>query len=62
MDVAPKALLKVVRCNWKMGCDNLLCFCRRAGLDCSTGGGECPGSCANMYENITKDNNYEEDT
>ena len=26
------------------------------------GGGECPGSCANMYENITKDNNYEEDT
>ena len=22
MDVAPKALLKVVRCNCKMGCDN----------------------------------------
>ena len=62
MDVAPKALLKVVRCNCKMGCDTLRCSCRKAGLDCSTGCGECRGICANMYENITDDNEYEEDT
>ena len=30
MDVAPKALLKVVRCNCKMGCDTLRCSCRVA--------------------------------
>ena len=35
MDVVPKALLKVVRCNCKMGCDTLRCSCRKAGLDCS---------------------------
>ena len=56
MDVAPKALLKVVRCNCKMGCDTLRCSCRKAGLDCSTGCGECRGICANMFENITKNN------
>ena len=31
MDVAPKALLKVVRCYGKMGCDTLRCSCRKAG-------------------------------
>ncbi len=62
MDVAPKALLKVVRCNCKMGCDTLRCSCRKAGLDCSAGSGECRGFCANMCENITEDNEYEEDT
>ena len=63
-DVSTKALLKVVRCNCKMGCDTQRCFCRKAGLDCSTGCGECRGICANMYENITltEDNEYEEDT
>ena len=45
MDVAPKALLKVVRCNCKIGCDTLRCSCRKAGLDCSTGCGECRGNC-----------------
>ena len=39
MEVAPKALLKVVRCNGKMGCDTLRCSCRKAGLECSTGCG-----------------------
>ena len=62
MDVAPKALLKVVRCNGKMGCDTLRCSCRKAGVEYSTGCGECRGICANMYENITEDNEYEEDT
>ena len=56
MDVAPKALLKVVRC------DTLRFSCRKAGLECSTGSGEWRGICANMYENITEDNKYEEDT
>ena len=54
MDVAPKALLKVVRCNCKMGCDTLRYSCRKAGLECSTGCGECRGICANMYENTTE--------
>ena len=62
MDVAPKALLKVVRYNCKMGCDTLRCSCRKAGLNYFTGCGECRGICANMYENITEDNEYEEDT
>ena len=62
MDVAPTTLLKVVRCNCKMGCDTLRCSCRKAGLACSTGCGECRGICAIMYENITEDNEHEEDT
>ncbi len=62
IDVAPKAPLKVVRCNSKMGCDTLRCSCRKAGLDCSTGCGECRDICVNMYGNITEDNEYEEDT
>ena len=59
MDVAPKALLKVVRCltvRWDVT------FRAVPGLECSTGCGECRGICANMYENITEDNEYEEDT
>ena len=39
MDVAQKALLKVVRCNCKMGYDTLRCSCRKAELNCSTGCG-----------------------
>ena len=62
MDVAPKALLKVVRCNCKMGCDTLRCSCRKAGLDCSTGCGECRGVCANIYGNITEDSEYDDET
>ena len=62
MDVAPKALLKEVRCNCKMGYDTLRCSCRKAGLDCSTGCGECRGICANRHENMTYDNEYDEYT
>ena len=43
MDVAPEALMKVVRCNCKMGCDTLRCSCPKAGLGCPTGCGECRG-------------------
>ena len=60
--VAPKALLKVVRCSCKMGCDTLRCSCSKAGLDCSTGCGQCRCICANMYENIIYDNEYDEET
>ena len=62
MDVAQKALLKVVRCSSKMGCDTLRCFCIKTGLDCSTGCGQCRCICANMYENIIEDNEYDEET
>ena len=62
VDIAPKALLKVVRCNGKMGCDTLRCSCRKAGVKCSTGCGECRCICDNMYENMTADNEYDEDT
>ena len=62
MDVAPNALLKVVRCNCKMGCDTLRCSCRKAGLDCSTGCEESRGFFANMCENITEDTEYDEET
>ena len=48
MEVATKTLLEVVRCNCKKGCENMRCSCRKAGLDCSTGCGECRGICANM--------------
>ena len=61
-DVAPKALLKVVQCNCKMGCDTMRCSCLKAGLDCSTGCGECRYICANVYENITEDNECDEET
>ena len=53
MDVAPKALLKVVRCNSNMGCDTLCYSFSKAGLDCSAGCGERRGICDNMYSNIT---------
>ena len=62
MDVTPKALLKVVRCNCKMGCDTLRCSCPKSGMECSTGCGEGRVICGNVYENITEDNEYEEDT
>ena len=61
MDVAPKALLKVVRCSCKMGCDALRCFCSKAGLDCSTGCGQYR-ICVNMYDNMTENNEYDEET
>ena len=40
-DVAPKVLLEVIRCTCKTGCSTMKCSCRKAGLDCSPGCGEC---------------------
>ena len=34
----------------------------RVGLSSSTGCGGCRGICANMYENIIEDNEYDEET
>lgn len=46
-DPAPSELLEVVRCNCKTGCGTRLCSCRKHGLDCSTGCGQCRGICTN---------------
>ena len=54
MEVAPKTLLQIVRCNCKMGCESMRCSCRQAGLDYSTGCGEGRGICTNMSEANTE--------
>ena len=46
-DVAPKALLEMIRCSCKTGCSTMRCSCRKAGRDCSLACGECRGVCAN---------------
>ena len=57
---APETLLKTIRCNCKQNCDTKRCSCRKHGLDCSVGCGDCQGvSCTNssgladadIYEN-----------
>jgi 5'-3' exonuclease len=55
MEVAPKTLLEVVRCNCRTGCEKMRCSCRKAGLECSTGCGECRGICTHMFA-VTDDN------
>jgi len=47
-EAAPKELLEVVRCNCHMGCSTRQCSCRKNGLDCSTGCGQCRGICTNV--------------
>ncbi len=47
---APLALLEVVRCNCKTGCCTMQCGCRKHGLDCSSGCGECKGACTNSSQ------------
>lgn len=45
---APELLLKVIRCSCKTNCDSKRCNCRKHGLECSPGCGECRGtSCTN---------------
>lgn len=45
---APEKLLQIIRCNCKQNCDTKRCSCRKHGLDCSVGCGECRGvSCSN---------------
>ena len=48
MPPAPSHLLRVIRCNCKSDCASSRCSCRKHGLDCSPGCGECRGvSCTN---------------
>jgi hypothetical protein len=45
---APDALLSIIRCSCKTGCDTRRCSCRKIGLDCTIACGECRGiSCSN---------------
>ncbi|KAH3890527.1 hypothetical protein DPMN_014611 [Dreissena polymorpha] len=40
---ALEPLLKVIRCNCQQNCDSTRCTCRKHGLDCSQGCGNCRG-------------------
>lgn len=40
---APEKLLDIIRCNCKQNCDTKRCVCRKHGLQCSVGCGECRG-------------------
>ncbi|CAC5372602.1 unnamed protein product [Mytilus coruscus] len=45
---APDKLLNIIRCNCKQNCDTKRCVCRKNGLQCSVGCGECRGlNCSN---------------
>ncbi|CAC5372509.1 unnamed protein product [Mytilus coruscus] len=44
----PDKLLNIIRCNCKQNCDTKRCVCRKNGLQCSVGCGECRGlNCSN---------------
>ena len=48
LPAAPERLLKIIRCNCKLNCDSKRCTCRKHGLCCSAGCGECRGvGCSN---------------
>ena len=50
---APEGLLKVIHCNCKKDCDSKRCTCRKYGIECSIGCGECRGiSCLNASQRI----------
>ncbi|XP_053373150.1 uncharacterized protein LOC123533634 [Mercenaria mercenaria] len=45
---APESLLQIIRCNCKTNCDSRRCSCRKHGLQCSAGCGDCRGTnCTN---------------
>ena len=46
---APDELIKIIRCNCSVGCNNLRCTCRKHGLECTSACGHCQdGNCDNM--------------
>ena len=50
LPAAPERLLKIIHCNCKLNCDSKRCTCRKHGLPCSAGCGECRGiGCSNVY-------------
>lgn len=47
---APEKLLHIIRCSCKTNCDSRRCSCRKHGLKCSVGCGDCRGiGCTNSY-------------
>ena len=60
MEAAPVELLEVVQCNYKMVCGTRQCTCRKNGLDCTTGCGQCRGVCTNMTS-VDDDDNDDDD-
>ncbi|VDI51986.1 Hypothetical predicted protein [Mytilus galloprovincialis] len=50
---APEFLLKIIHCNCKTDCDNRRCSCRKNGIPCSSGCGECRGiNCSNSKHEL----------
>lgn len=59
LSYAPE-LLKLTICNCKNGCANLRCSCKKNGLQCTPGRGECRGaSCENAMQANMEDIVYE---
>lgn len=53
---APEDLLHVVKCNCKTDCATSRCSCRRHGLFCTGGCGECRGDgCMNSVNKIEQE-------
>ena len=53
---APDKLLNIIRCNCKQNCDTKRCVCRKNGLQCSVGCGECRGlNCSNSVPIVESD-------
>lgn len=50
MDIAPKGLFQVVRCNYKTGCSTRHCGCKKPSILCTAACGECKGICENKEE------------
>uniref|UniRef100_K1QBM7 Tesmin/TSO1-like CXC domain-containing protein n=1 Tax=Magallana gigas TaxID=29159 RepID=K1QBM7_MAGGI len=57
---APGFLLKIIHCNCKTNCDNKKCSCRKNGIACSGGCGECTGiNCSNSRNTPESDDESE---
>lgn len=59
LEPAPRELLEIIKCSCRTGCSNLRCSCRKNGLPCTFGCGECKGVCSNI-SNIDLDECSEE--
>jgi 5'-3' exonuclease len=60
---APDFLLKIIHCNCKTDCDNKKCSCRKNGISCSGGCGECRGiNCSNSRNTPESDDDSGNET
>ena len=50
LEAAPRDLLEIVRCTCRTGCSTVRCSCRKNGLPCTFGCGQCKGVCSNIYD------------